>query len=435
MKNSVLATMINEISRHRCEGDVYNRVTTSECVINSTSGSYVLPFASGDAVAIRLTLNDRTAVSSLNRFDASELNIRMERMKRVLSRMAPHPPLAYPGPRTVETGGGSSPDRQSFRRTADALSAAVLAAVSSHCRAVRDAACTVRQTTTIRSLLNTRGFDGRDERSSVSAHLRVVLDIHNHPVIWENTVTTDSLELSPEQIVGPLTAVWSDPGAVPGKLTGQRPAILSGPAVRSLLVALISLLDGRTFMSDVPSRRPEQDGRWISPLITVTAGDTVSAAAETPVWDDDGIATGMLPLITRGVIDGPIDDLMSAARNGRRPGRCFRGDDLLPRPGWRRIRMSPGVTPLKDMLDIPGNGVVIFDLETPNPDPVTGEFSVGYTGRLVSQGALGAWIVNGALTGSIQNLMRRVDAVGNALSPSTDIVICPSLRFSTASLI
>lgn len=136
-------------------------------------------------------------------------------------------------------------------------------------------------------------------------------------------------------------------------------------------------------------------------------------------FDDEGVPTGRMPVIERGVLRGFLHNTRTARREGAR------STGNASRPSYRGV---PGVAPSNLFLE-PGTddreaifrraGRAVYVQEVSGvhsgANPVSGEFSVGATGMRVENGALGEPLREMTIASTIPEVLKALEAVGSDL--------------------
>ncbi|HPQ39595.1 MAG TPA: metallopeptidase TldD-related protein [bacterium] len=434
MKEKHLKLILQEILRHKGTGDVFNRIIRSAGVVRNETTDFQTVDSSVDGTCIRMTMADRTGISVINRFEPDTLNIRLERMKNAMARQNAHTPFSYPGARSgcSHDAGEKPEDAAAFHSDGQKITAAVINGISTRFKRPVHIECRVEQVYSVRHLINTSGFDARDERLIYRIRTVIRSEIHGMPVAWAATIHRDSIPSdAPLRMMSSLPEYWGDPVGAPGRLSGQRTAIMDSRAVRQWISSLLPWLHG-----DVSSQQQPfwltGDSPFAAGIINLLAGSVVPSQMAN--FDDEGSVTGMKPLVKDRRLQSSLNDLRSAAGTGRTAGHCVRDPQLTPGPGWTSARLETGSHSLPDLLNIPGNHLLILQLHHPRIDPADGYFSSGYSGRLLKNGEPGPWIHSGTLAGPLTGLLNAVDAVGTDTTTDQGIT-CPAIRLRDIMLL
>ena len=135
-------------------------------------------------------------------------------------------------------------------------------------------------------------------------------------------------------------------------------------------------------------------------------------------FDDEGIPTSQKTFIDRGIIKQFYWDLLWAARaNKQSTGNGFRGGLSRPSPSVVNMCVSPGSTPIQDLIAGMKEGVIVDQvLGAGQSNQLAGEFSVNLD--------LGYKVENGKIVGRLKNTMvagNIFDAFNNLVDLSHEV--------------
>jgi PmbA protein len=154
-------------------------------------------------------------------------------------------------------------------------------------------------------------------------------------------------------------------------------------------------------------------------------------------YDGEGLACRRVPLVADGVLQGFLHDSYTGRRSGNgSTGSAVRGTRGLPSPGLHALQVEPGEGSLEQFIAGSELGLLIFNLAGLHSgvNPVSGDFSVGVTGRMIRNGEL-AEPVNECTVGStLQRLLLDLSAVGADLVHLPNGVSTPSLVIGDVAL-
>lgn len=153
-------------------------------------------------------------------------------------------------------------------------------------------------------------------------------------------------------------------------------------------------------------------------LSLVDDGRLEDGPASAP-FDDEGVPTGRMPLIERGVLRGFLHN----ARTARREGVSSTGN--ASRPSYRgvpgvspsNLYVEPGPDDAAEILRRAGRAVYVQEVSGVHSgaNPVSGEFSVGATGLRVEGGALGEPLREMTIASTIPEVLKAITAAGSDL--------------------
>jgi PmbA protein len=139
-------------------------------------------------------------------------------------------------------------------------------------------------------------------------------------------------------------------------------------------------------------------------------------------FDGEGVASGRTELFSGGVLNGFLHSTYTARRAGngqRSTGNAKRGGyKSAPGVGTSNFFVEPGQRGLDGLLTEAVGGVLIMDVSGVHSgaNPISGEFSVGATGRRIGpDGALGEPLREMTVASTLPEMLQGVRAVGSDL--------------------
>lgn len=134
-------------------------------------------------------------------------------------------------------------------------------------------------------------------------------------------------------------------------------------------------------------------GESVAGSLTLIDDGTIAGAPGSSPWDDEGTPTRRTELIAGGVLTGFLYDLVSARRDGvASTGNASRaGFKSAPGAAPSNLAFVSSGESRADVLKRAGDAFLVQDFHGVHAgaNPVSGDFSVGATGRLLSGGELG----------------------------------------------
>ncbi|MGH2710106.1 MAG: TldD/PmbA family protein [Actinomycetota bacterium] len=136
-------------------------------------------------------------------------------------------------------------------------------------------------------------------------------------------------------------------------------------------------------------------------------------------FDDEGVPTGRLPVIERGVLRGFLHN----TRTARREGASSTGNASRPSyhgvPGVSpsNLFVEPGIAGRDAILEQAGRAVYVQEVSGVHSgaNPISGEFSVGATGLLVDGGELRDPLREMTIASTIPEVLHAIVAAGSDL--------------------
>jgi PmbA protein len=156
-----------------------------------------------------------------------------------------------------------------------------------------------------------------------------------------------------------------------------------------------------------------------SAALTLTDHATDPAGLNSSPFDAEGAPHGQTRLIDAGELAAYLHDSYTA----RRQGRGTRTTANASRAGYRsppsvstsNLVVAPGAEGVEALLAKAGDGVYVTDVAGLHSgvNPVSGTFSVGATGRLISGGALADPADEFTIASDLQSMLKAVAAAGS----------------------
>lgn len=133
-------------------------------------------------------------------------------------------------------------------------------------------------------------------------------------------------------------------------------------------------------------------GQTVAGGVTLTDDGTIAGAPASGPWDDEGTPTRRTEVITDGVLTSYLYDLVSAKRDGTvSTGNASRaGFKSGPGPAPSNMAFDPTGQTREQLLLDAGKALLVQDFHGVHSgaNAVSGDFSVGATGRLIEDGQL-----------------------------------------------
>jgi PmbA protein len=145
----------------------------------------------------------------------------------------------------------------------------------------------------------------------------------------------------------------------------------------------------------------------------------IEGAPGSAPWDAEGVPTRRTEIISAGVLESFLYDTTSARRDGREStGNAARGSFKgVPHPSPSNLALaSTGESP-EEIYARAGKALVVQDFHGVHSgaNPVSGDFSVGATGRLLEGGELGAAVKEVTIAAPMLEILKAIQAVGSDL--------------------
>jgi PmbA protein len=155
-----------------------------------------------------------------------------------------------------------------------------------------------------------------------------------------------------------------------------------------------------------------------STLITLLDDGLATGGLATSPFDAEGVPQRTTSLVERGVLVSVLHDSYTARKEGGgalSTGNATRGSyRSLPSVGVSNLVVRPGVGTLEDLLSRVGTGLYVDSVSGLHSgvNPVSGEISVGITGRLIESGQAGRPVREVTIATDFIRLLNSVSDIG-----------------------
>lgn len=202
------------------------------------------------------------------------------------------------------------------------------------------------------------------------------------------------------------------------KPPSARLTVVFDPQVATTLLAILggtlsgeAVLKGRSLFAG-------RDGEQVaSSVVSLIDDPTNPSAFGASMYDAEGYASRPTQLIEGGVLQNFLYDTYSSRRAGvASTASAVRGGfSSTPSVGARALFLAPGSQSQPELIASIENGVLVQSISGVHSgvNPISGDFSVGAEGLLISAGVLGAPIKEFTIASSIQKMLKDIVAIGN----------------------
>jgi PmbA protein len=268
-------------------------------------------------------------------------------------------------------------------------------------------------------LLNSRGFSGSYESSSVASSVEVMADDGDGKKrndYWYSAGRALD-ELEPPEVIGKRAAERAL-----RKLGARKPATQTVPivfdpqAAKGLLRTLAGAATGSalerraTFLLD---RENQEVG---SAALTVVDDALLPGRLGSRPFDDEGVASRTNTLFERGVFRGFLFDSYTARKTGHRStGNCRRSIGGPAGVGISNLYLAPGDVSPDDILASVEYGLYVTDMMGFGVNLTTGDFSRGAGGLWIENGKLSYPVTEMTISGNLGQMLQDLEMVGSDL--------------------
>lgn len=153
------------------------------------------------------------------------------------------------------------------------------------------------------------------------------------------------------------------------------------------------------------------------PSLSLIDDGRIEVAPAAAPWDAEGVPTRRTNVISNGVLQSFLYDTTSARREGREStGNASRaGFKSLPHPAASNLAFNPTGESASQVLRNAGRALLVLDFHGVHSgaNAVTGDFSVGATGRLLENGELGEPVKEITVAAPMLEILKKTVAVGD----------------------
>ena len=202
------------------------------------------------------------------------------------------------------------------------------------------------------------------------------------------------------------------------KPASRRLTVVLDPYVTAQFLGVISsTLNGEAVIKGRSLFKDRVGETVASPVFTLVDDPTNPLAYTATDVDGEGLAARRNVLIDRGVLQGFVHSSYSARRAGTvSTGNAVRGGfKSTPGVGCLALQLQPGARSQAEMIADIADGVLVqqvFGLHS-GVNPVSGDFSSGAAGLLITDGKVGAPVREFTIASTLQKMLLDVVEVGN----------------------
>jgi PmbA protein len=218
----------------------------------------------------------------------------------------------------------------------------------------------------------------------------------------------------------------------PRKIATQEcPIVFDREVGRSIVGTVFSVANASAFWRKSTYLIGREGTLIASPLVTIDDDPHILRAPGSRPFDGDGLATRKNSVVAAGVLEAVLSDVYSARKLGRRStGSAGRGIGGNPGPTTSNLIMRPGTMTKDEILRSTGRGLYVTSMMGFGFNPVTGDFSRGAQGFWIEDGVLTYPVSEITISLNFDELLKRIDAVGDDLDMRTSTA-CPTFRVSS----
>ncbi len=201
------------------------------------------------------------------------------------------------------------------------------------------------------------------------------------------------------------------------KPASQRVTVVLDPYVTAMFLGVISsTLNGEAVAKGRSLFKDRLGDQVANPLLTLVDDPTNTLAYTATDLDGEGLAARRNVLIDGGVLQKFVHNSYSARRvGGASTGNAVRGGFKgTPGVGCLAMHLLPGARDQAALVADVDNGVLIQSVQGMHSgvNPISGDFSVGASGLVITNGVVGAPIREFTIASTLQRMLLDVVEVG-----------------------
>jgi PmbA protein len=286
------------------------------------------------------------------------------------------------------------------------------------------------------ALVNSEGFAEATEKTYAWRYVVAVAEQgEDKQSAWWSDFATHYDQLTPAETVAKTAAARAARMLGATKIAStEMPVIFEPDMTKSFVRNMLGAINGDMVYKKSSFLADKLDQSIATPLLTVVDDGTLARRTGSRPFDGEGLATGRLVLLDRGVLKRFLYDTYTANKAGVAPtGTAGRGYESLPSIGTTNLFLEPGKTSVEEMLAGIDRGILITGMMGRGANPVNGEYSRGASGLLIEKGELTTPVQEITVGGNMLEMLQAIDAVGDDMDWRGGTG-APSIRFSSLTI-
>jgi len=200
--------------------------------------------------------------------------------------------------------------------------------------------------------------------------------------------------------------------------TAKTRVVLNNETTSSFFAETFSFFSAKKVLKNKSALTGKLGKKIGSTAVTlIDDGRKMEAASPAP-FDAEGMPTQETFLIREGVLENYLHNYQTAIRMALKPtSSCVRGSyTSAPKIGINNLYFRPSTDKPEEIIADVKSGIYVTDLlGLHTADTITGDFSLGASGRYIENGRLSYPVHKIAISGNILTLLGSVEAVANDL--------------------
>ncbi len=271
--------------------------------------------------------------------------------------------------------------------------------------------------------IDSQGFEGRHTETGFSCISQVtVMDSKGERFSgssWESRPCLKDLEPGKSSATATRRACGQIGAAK--KRSGKYCMVLENTVASTFVAPIISAVSGGNIQQNYSFLTGKLGEKVFPEGLSIIDRPLDFGKAGARLFDSEGVATGEMPIVGKGVIENYLLTTYYSNKLGLPPTV----DDVY-RPVL--LQFGENALTLEDIVGLCHRGILVTGINGGNCNPVTGDFSYGVEGFSIAGGKIGSPIREMLVTGNIITLWNRLIAAGNDARKSARWQI-PTLAF------
>ena len=216
--------------------------------------------------------------------------------------------------------------------------------------------------------------------------------------------------------------------------TCEAPVVFDPDAARSIVGLLAGTVMGSSIWRKSSYLAGREGTQVASDLITIVDDPLIARAPGSRPFDGEGLVSRKNVVVEKGILKTYLFDSYSGRKMGRAStGSASRGGSGGVGPSISNFILQPTSTPAAEIIKSTKRGLYVTEMMGFGFNAVTGDFSRGAAGFWIEDGELAYPVSEITISLNVDDLWKRVDAVGDDLDLRSSVA-SPTLRVSSMTI-
>ncbi|MBW1676023.1 MAG: TldD/PmbA family protein [Deltaproteobacteria bacterium] len=213
--------------------------------------------------------------------------------------------------------------------------------------------------------------------------------------------------------------------------SGDMPVIFTPEGVKVLLLALTLGVDGKNVVLGSSPLAGKLGKKIAHDSFTITDNPLIDYAGNSGMYDGEGVAHQVTPLVEDGILKNFLYDLDTAGRAGAKTT----GNGVGCSP--TNLVIKEGDTAYEDMVKHTREGLIVHDvLGLGQGNPMSGEFSVNlHLGYKIENGEIVGRVKDVMLAGNTYDALKNIAAIGDTAEWAGGSLLTPPIQIGKLSVV